>query len=119
MPVGSDAYASAKQGMIQEISKQHDIEVHFPRYLLEEPHFDLNSTIEEMAYSLFIVADLTLERPSCYYELGIAEAIGKPVYLIAQHGTSIHQTASRSSVRFYNDLNELRTLLSAIIESAD
>ena len=38
----------------------------------------------------FVVADLTHERPNVYYEIGYANALGKPVLLIAQAGTPIH-----------------------------
>jgi hypothetical protein len=64
------------------------------------------------------LADLSLERPSCYYELGLAEALGKPVYLIAAEGTDIHQTASRRLVSFYNGQEDFIILLKHILSLA-
>lgn len=37
-----------------------------------------------------IVADLSYERPNCYYELGYAKALGKEMIIIAKQGTKIH-----------------------------
>lgn len=40
--------------------------------------------------SRFVVADLTDERPNCYYEVGYAHAQGKPVIILAKEGTQRH-----------------------------
>ena len=37
-----------------------------------------------------VVADLTLERPNVYFELGYARGLGKPVVTIAKQGTNVH-----------------------------
>lgn len=37
-----------------------------------------------------IVADLTLERPNVYFELGYARGLGKTVVTIAKQGTNVH-----------------------------
>jgi nucleoside 2-deoxyribosyltransferase len=38
----------------------------------------------------FVVADLTEARPNCYYEVGYAHAIGKPVVVLAKTGSERH-----------------------------
>jgi len=40
--------------------------------------------------SKIIVVDLTAERPNSYYEAGFAHALGKPVIILAQTGTTRH-----------------------------
>ena len=82
MPMGSDQFASTKQQLIGQVAQVHDLETHFPKYSLSEPAFDMHAIIEDLKESLFVIADLSLERPSCYYELGVAEAFGnaKRVY---------------------------------------
>lgn len=40
--------------------------------------------------SSIVVADLTDERPNCYYEVGFAHSLGKPVIILAQDGTTRH-----------------------------
>lgn len=50
----------------------------------EVPLDDMVARIKkEIQGSSFVVADLTEERPSCYFEAGYAEAINKPVVYIA------------------------------------
>lgn len=52
----------------------------------------------EIQKANFIIADLTDERPSCYFEAGYADALGKPIIYIASRdsvlkpgtGTKIH-----------------------------
>jgi hypothetical protein len=46
--------------------------------------------LSRIAGARFIVADLTDARPNCYYEVGHAHALGKPVILLAQEGTERH-----------------------------
>ena len=50
----------------------------------EHPLDDLVDRIKrEIRDSLFVVADLTDERPSCYFEIGFAEALGRPIIYVA------------------------------------
>lgn len=102
MPFGSDSNASAKIATIRTLAGKIGLEVHVPAYDIVAPAFDIVSALEEIRLALFMLADLTGERPSCYYELGLAEALGKPVQIIAESGTKIHQTAARSTVLYYD-----------------
>lgn len=115
MPVGSNPDADKKQKIIQSIADSIGIKPHFPRYATEDPVFNLQATLQNLKGASFVLADLSLERPSCYYELGLAEALGKPVYLIANKGTDIHQTASRRLVRYYKDDEDFKRLVSNIL----
>lgn len=115
MPIGSNPEATQKQGIIYNASLNTQIKPHFPRYVTADPVFNLQATLQNLKGALFVLADLSLERPSCYYELGLAEALGKPVYLIAREGTDIHQTASRRLVQFYKNDAEYSSLIHAIL----
>jgi nucleoside 2-deoxyribosyltransferase len=107
MPISSDSLASEKKTAISEGAKRAGFKARFPDYLPLKPSFDLSEVVTEMREADSIIADLTRERPSCYYELGIAEAIGKNVHLVAEIGTPIHQTISRSLVRYYVNIDDL------------
>ena len=59
----------------------------------------------------FIIADLTFERPNCYYEIGYAHALNKKVILTAKEGTKIHFDISTFPVISYNSMSELERAL--------
>jgi hypothetical protein len=78
---------------------------------------------KEIKSARFVVADLTDERPSCYFEAGFAEALGKKViYLaskqsVAKPGTKtfIHFDI-HANVNFFTNHEELTDKLSKAIE---
>jgi hypothetical protein len=81
----------------------------------ESPIGELVSRIkDEIRRAAFIVADLTDERPSCYFEAGYAEALNKPVIYMAskesvmapQQDTKIHFDIHQN-VRFFTNNDEL------------
>jgi nucleoside 2-deoxyribosyltransferase len=116
MPIGSDPLASSKKVAIAKGVKEAGLEARFPDYADREPKFSLAKLIKEMRGAECVIADLSRERPSCYYELGIAEAIGKRVYLIAEAGTQLHQSAARSLVGYYKNMNELVQLVARALK---
>ena len=118
MPAGADPRGSEKRKIIRSAAPSLNMVPHFPSYAPTQPGFSLRSAISDISGCLFVLADLSFERPSCYYEVGLAEALKGPVYLIAEEGTPIHQTAARDQVRFYSDLNDLRKLLGQLLATA-
>ncbi len=116
MPIGSDPKYKDKKQVLDSIAINYDVTFCFPDYCQKIPSFDLKSTIRDINSSCLVLADLSLERPSCYYELGLAQAIGGKIYLIAEEGTSIHQAYGRESIRFYRNLNELKAIVLDLIE---
>lgn len=77
----------------------------------------------EIKTSLFVIADLTDERPSCYFEAGYAEATSKPIIYVASHNsvlkpgnaTKIHFDI-HMNVQFFTNHKELEEKLTAVIE---
>lgn len=72
--------------------------------------------------STLIVADLTGERPNCYYEAGFAHALGKPVIILAQTGTTRHFDIPGVEWHYWNSSEDLKPkfeklLLGTLIES--
>lgn len=67
-----------------------------------------NLVIEEIKKSInksqFIIADLTEERPNCYFEAGYADAIGKRIIFMAKKGTKLHFDIAGRQVIFWEDL---------------
>lgn len=81
----------------------------------EHPLEDLVGRIKkEIHEAAFVVADLTDERPSCYFEVGYAEALQKPVVYVASKQSVIRPGTSTKihfdihmNVQFFTNLNEL------------
>lgn len=58
--------------------------------------------------SRFLIADLTDARPNCYYEVGYAHALGKPVIILAKEGTTRHFDISTYKWNFWIDYKDLK-----------
>jgi nucleoside 2-deoxyribosyltransferase len=115
MPIGGDPLREEKQAAIRRSAFSAGVSPQFPSYTSENPVFNLKSALQYLHGAEFVIADLSFERPSCYYELGLAEALGKPVYLLAQAGTNIHQAAAREEVRFFEGLEGFQAAIEAIL----
>jgi hypothetical protein len=58
-----------------------------------------------------VIADLTHNRPNCYYEAGYAHGIGKKVIFTAREGTELHFDLKDYKVIFYPNMSTLKALL--------
>jgi len=118
MPVGADHQFAEKKRIIQGLAQNNESTAHFPFDKAGNIGFDINSTLSILGDSEFVLADLSLERPSCYFELGLAQAMGKEVYLIAKQGTDIHQAHGRNLTRFYSDLRTYKQVIAEVLNEA-
>ena len=75
--------------------------------------FNISETIHQLKDVDLVIADLSFERPSCYYELGMVQAMCVQSFLIAQHGTRLHQHFG--AVTFYKDIESFRRIIKAAI----
>lgn len=100
-----------EDGVAIRIDKEH---------VLEELVRRIKDEIEKAS---FIIADLTDERPSCYFEAGYAEALGKPIIFVASKDsvvnpktpTKIHFDIHRN-VNYFTNNDELTGKLKAAID---
>jgi len=66
---------------------------------------------KEIQKSTFVIADLTDERPSCYYEVGYAEALKKAIIYVASE-YSVIDTKQKTKIHFdiHNNVNHFTNL---------
>ena len=117
MPIASDSQSATKRQIIENVAAIAGFDVKFPMDLLRTggSHDGFSATLDELRHSDLVMADLSLERPSCYYELGLAEAVGANVALIALAGTDIHQAAARHRDSYNATLEEYRDLIASLL----
>jgi nucleoside 2-deoxyribosyltransferase len=118
MPVGADKRFAEKKAVIQKIAQEAGLTPYFPFDRTGNISFNIDSTLSILRDSEFVLADLSLERPSCYFELGLAQAVDKDVYLIAEAGTDIHQAHRRNLTRFYSDFEDYERVVSEVLKEA-
>lgn len=108
-PHYSDLEFKKKRELLLKIASNYNVEVLYGSNRGFETDVDESIALLESADS--VLADLSLERPSCYFEVGFAQSQNKLVHLIAKLGTEIHQVRSRNKVHFYKSLSDYEQLL--------
>jgi len=116
-PRSSDPLFQGKRQIVEKVSNHCGIKVHYSTGYPVYSDQDSQQSAALLQNSDFCIADLSYERPSCYFETGLAQCKGKPIDLIAQAGTTIHQVFNRDGVKFFKDLSDYETLIATIITS--
>jgi len=116
MPVGSDPVHAKRRARIDAAIRSLGMRPYHP--LDHRDHAD-DMTAEEIRDEVrgcvVALADLSLERPSCYYELGVVHGMGMPVAVVAEVGTMVHQTADRWSLSYYDSLDDLEAQVRTVL----
>ena len=133
MPIQGEKFGSQEE---QRVFKEYDSRFESLEALLgdfetvgiridkEHPLEDIVGRIkDEIRRAHFIVADLTDERPSCYFEAGYAEALGRPTIYVASkesvvrpgQPTKVHFDI-HMNVNFFTNQQELVEKVRAVVE---
>jgi hypothetical protein len=114
-PVAADPEFEAKRKILFSVAQSLGAQPLFP--LDRERGVALERASDDIRRAKFVLADLTYERPSCYFELGLAEATGVEVGIVAKAGTPIHQVGYASQVSFFRNLEDYKRIVSQLLES--
>jgi nucleoside 2-deoxyribosyltransferase len=133
MPIQGEEFGTQDE---QRILKEYDsrfeaMEALLAKYDAVAIRIDREHTLDELVKRIkseiskcqFVIADLTDERPSCYYEAGYAEALRKPVIFVASKEsvlnprtpTHVHFDIHRN-VNFFVNNDQLKQKLRAAID---
>lgn len=116
MPVGSDPAYEHRRAAIERATTAVGLATLLPADRLHpDVPFDLVHARRDLRRARVVLADLTLERPSCYYEVGLAQALNRRVVLVAERGTQVHQAHDRDKVIFYDSLDDLSAKLTRVL----
>lgn len=133
MPIQGEKFGNQEE---QRIHKEYDQRFEAIESLLsgydcvairidkEHPLQDIVTRIKsEIKQATFVIADLTDERPSCYFEAGYAEALGKPIVYVASKQSIIHPGSQTKihfdihmNVNFFTNHNELQEKVRAVLD---
>lgn len=121
LPIHSDPGFEAKAATIANVAGRLGWTITIPEYSAAAPVFDAGRARAALDGVSLVIADLSRQRPSCYFELGFAEAVGARIRLIAEAGTELHQTSHRDRVIFYDGPSDLARALTQVLrdESGD
>lgn len=100
---------------IKDVFREFDIHA---RRADEIEHQDKITDIilKEIRECEFLFADLSLERPNVYYEIGYAHAVNKRPILFRKSGTKLHFDLSIHNAPEYRNISDLRTQLTRRLE---
>src|SRR5689334_18404378 len=59
----------------------------------------------------FVIGEMSQQRPNCYYEIGYAHALGRPVILLIDDPSKIHFDIQDFPFIVYSSLNDLQQKL--------
>ncbi len=89
MKFGDDLLDSAYEGAYKATVEQFDL--HCLRIdEVQDSGKITDQILEKIAESKYVIADLSGNRPNCYYELGFAHALGKELILSVHENESVH-----------------------------
>ena len=89
MKFDDEGLDSAFQRVIKPVSESFGYKVLRIDELQDSGHISAQ-VLEGVAFSQIVIAEMSGERPNCYYEAGFAHALGKEIVFLIRQGEPIH-----------------------------
>ena len=115
-PFGDDEVDHNYEYVIKPAVKQHQFKIERADEISHTREIT-EIILEAISRSRFIIADLTNALPNCYYELGYAHALRKPVIILAKAGTQRHFDISTYKWNYWGDYTDLKPTVEKELES--
>lgn len=106
LPITSDPDHAAKRDIWITAARRLNHELRLPDSQTTLRKFNLDESLAEMSIVDLLVADLSFERPSCYYELGLGQALRLPTVILYNTDSHLLQHADARAYFRYGDLLE-------------
>ncbi len=113
-PRGVDLDWPRKRNILERAAADLEVAITIPSYGAADAVS--HSISSPLVAADAVLADLSFERPSSYYELGVAEALDKTVKAVARAGTPIHQTQHRQDVMMYETLEDYDRIIRQVFQ---
>lgn len=118
MKFGDNELDSAYEGVIKPVIEEFGLRVVRIDEIQDSGKIT-DQMLEYIASSKYVFADLTGERPNCYYECGFAHALGKELIFTIKSNQNIHFDLATYRFITWNTEADLRRKLRARLNSLE
>ncbi|MGN6237056.1 hypothetical protein [Dyella sp.] len=116
MKFGDRALDSAYEGVIKPVATEFGLKALRIDEVQDSGQIT-DQILQAIATSKYILADLSGERPNCYYEAGFAHALGKPIILTIRSADKVHFDLAGYRFMQWETEADLRSALQARLRS--
>ena len=116
MKFGDEDLDSAYDGVVKPLGKEFGYKVVRVDEIQDSGNIS-EQILENISTSKIVIADLSGERPNCYYEAGFAHALGKEIIFSIKEQDQIHFDLSGYRFLTWRTESELRTKLKSSLEA--
>lgn len=116
MKFGDEELDSAYDGVIKPLGEKFGYEVVRVDEIQDSGNIS-EQILENISSSRIVVAELSGERPNCYYEAGFAHALGKEIIFIIKQQDQIHFDLSGYRFITWRTESQLRASLKSRLEA--
>lgn len=111
-----DQEYALKKSILKDLCTKRNLKLLVAENEITGGSLDAFETVNLISECDFAIADLSYERPSCYYEVGFLQALEKKVYLICMLSTPIHQVLKKENLLIYSNLESYYFTIDKILK---